>query len=609
MLLRQSATFLYAATVGDYTSQFLGMKRAEPLRAVTIVLALTAVAALPGAAVEDHRVLVLHSYGLDFRWTLDMDAAIREVLENHAGGDVTVHSETLDAKYHQSDRYLAEARDFLNRKYAGWSFSAIIATDNLALKFLRAYRDELWPQTPVIFAGINDYSPELTAGMDRITGVAERLSIRKTLEEMQRLFPQRNNLHLLGEQSATGRRNLRLATRRLQDSPLNVTVHAHTSAETLEILARNLGSNDIALLVGLVMDGSSQLMDYRRSGAVTADTLPVPVFSLWDFYMDSGIVGGYMTSGRAQGRRAAELAQRVLNGEHADALPVVTANVNVPVFDRAALRPYGISLDVLPADAVIYNAPETVWERYRIQILFTVAAFLLLLSLVLIIYEIARRRGRTARETAASLRDKETLLREIHHRVKNNLQVISSMLSLQSNLVGDEKSLAYFEDARTRIQSMALVHEHLYESPSLAQIQIRDYLEELVATVTHSMDSAPEGLHVRTRVADIAVDLDRAIPLGMMVNELLSNALKYAYPEGRGEIRVDLKATEQTIYLEIADDGVGIPPEKLYENSSLGLQLVEALSDQLDGSLRFENAAPGLRVYFSFPRPDIAASV
>lgn len=183
------------------------------------------------------------------------------------------------------------------------------------------------------------------------------------------------------------------------------------------------------------------------------------------------------------------------------------------------------------------------------------------------------------------------------------------MLSLQSNLIADEKSLEYFEDTRTRIQSMALVHEHLYESPSVAQVQLRDYVEELVATVTHSMGSSPDGVSVQTRVSDIAIDLDHAIPLGMMVNELLSNALKYAYPQGSGEIRVRLDATEQSISLDIADDGVGISPEKLAENSSLGLQLVDALSDQLDGTLSFENTAPGLQVLFSFPRPDVPATV
>lgn len=127
-----------------------------------------------------------------------------------------------------------------------------------------------------------------------------------------------------------------------------------------------------------------QVMGYKRSGMEAAQLLPVPVFSLWDFYMATGIVGGYMTSGSVHGERAARLAERVINGEDADTMPVVTRGINVPVFDLAAIRPYGVSRRDLPPDSIIHNAPQTLWQRYRIEILFTITAFLLLISLVLI---------------------------------------------------------------------------------------------------------------------------------------------------------------------------------------------------------------------------------
>lgn len=581
--------------------------RPGKLMIIGLAVALTVLAAGVSRAQSGRRVLVLHSYGLDFKWTLDLDAAIREVLEHGPESTTTVHSEVLDAKYHSSFAYMDDLASFLEQKYLTWSFDVIIATDNFALEFVRNARERLWPSVPLVFAGINDYSPELVAGMEKTTGVAEELSVDRTIEEIRRLFPKRKRLLVLSDRTATSDQNVSLVLDALADYELEPTVHHPVTLESLERLVTELGRDSIALLVGLVRDEVGTPLDFHRSGMHVSQTLDVPVFSLWDFYMGTGIAGGYMTSGRQQGMYAARLAKRILNGEDPDAIPVVEKSPNLPVFDLAALRPYGISEDNLPPESIVHNRPEGLWEKYQLEILLAVSAFLLLFSIALLSYEVARRRGVTARTTAESLREKETLLREIHHRVRNNLQVVSSMLSIQSSLVDDEKSLEYFQDARTRIQSMALVHEHLYESPSLARIDIRAYLDDLVATVTRSMDVSQGGARVSTAVDEFSIDLDHAIPLGMVVNELLSNALKYAHghgkDDGQGAISISLTYTDGRVRLEVADNGTGMPAEDLEHHQSLGLQLVTGLAQQLGGTVRFEDNEPGLRVCFEFPLP------
>jgi two-component sensor histidine kinase len=581
--------------------------RPGKLMTIGLAAALALLAADDSYAQNESRVLVLHSYGLDFKWTLDVDAAIREVLEHDPESTTTVHSEVLDAKYHSSSAYMDELASFMEEKYRTWSFDVIIVSDNFALEFVKYARERLWPSVPLVFAGINDYSPELVAGMEKTTGVAEELSVDRTIEEIRRLFPNRGRVLILSDRTATSDQNVSLVLDAVADSELVPSVHHPVTLESLERLEREAGGDTVALLVGLVRNEAGTPLDFHRSGMHVSRTLDVPVFSLWDFYMGTGIAGGYMTSGRQQGLYAARLAQRILEGEDSHAIPVVEESPNLPVFDLAALGPYGISEDDLPPESIVYNRPEGLWEKYQLEILLAVSAFLLLFSIALLSYELARRRGVTARTTAESLREKETLLREIHHRVKNNLQVVSSMLSIQSSLVDDEKSLSYFQDARTRIQSMALVHEHLYESPSLARIDIRAYMDDLVATVTRSMDVSNGGATISTAVDEFSIDIDHAIPLGMVVNELLSNALKYAQGDGEnagtGTTSISLTYTDGWVRLQVADSGPGMPGEDLERPQSLGLQLVSGLAQQLGGTVRFEDNEPGLRVCFEFPLP------
>ncbi len=188
----------------------------------------------------------------------------------------------------------------------------------------------------------------------------------------------------------------------------------------------------------------------------------------------------------------------------------------------------------------------------------------------------------------ASLKEKETLLKEIHHRVKNNLQIVSSLLDLQSDMVEDESLQNTFTAIQTRIKSMALVHETLYSSMDLAAINSRDYIQGIAEYLSSIYSQTGNRIPIEAEVDDINLDIDRAIPLGLIINELLSNALKYAFPdEHTGTISLDFKRFDTgDISLTISDDGVGIPPDVDVENpSALGLQLVNMLTEQIKGTL------------------------
>jgi two-component sensor histidine kinase len=203
-------------------------------------------------------------------------------------------------------------------------------------------------------------------------------------------------------------------------------------------------------------------------------------------------------------------------------------------------------------------------------------------------YALALHRKEYQTSIINALREKEVLLREIHHRVKNNLQVISSLLNLQAGSLTDRKALEMLKESQNRVRSMAMVHEHLHRSRDLSRIPFRDYVHNLCASLfsSYGIDSSRIGL--RIDVDEVSFAIDTAIPCGLIIQELVSNSLKYAFPEERcGTVRISLQTEkEHSMVLTVADDGVGLPETvDVFETNSLGLRLVRILASQMDGSV------------------------
>ena len=205
-------------------------------------------------------------------------------------------------------------------------------------------------------------------------------------------------------------------------------------------------------------------------------------------------------------------------------------------------------------------------------------------------------------ELRASLEEKEVLLREIHHRVKNNLQVISSLLHLQSRKVDDATARQLFTDSQSRIRSMALIHEQLYQSEDLAQLNVEGYLQQLTDHLFRTYNMRGSSVTLAIEADDASLAMDQAIPCGLIVNELVSNALEHAFPGDRsGTVRVALTRTNGAARLVVEDDGVGAPdPAAIETSDTLGLKLVRGLVQQLGGDLTVTVPA-GLRFTITFP--------
>ena len=207
-----------------------------------------------------------------------------------------------------------------------------------------------------------------------------------------------------------------------------------------------------------------------------------------------------------------------------------------------------------------------------------------------IAYDITERKS-IDNQIREALKEKEILLQEVHHRVKNNLQVISSMLNLQRRFVDDAKMLEVLDESQNRISTMSFIHESLYRNSDFSSIGFSDYLERLTQNLIHSYSNVTSRVELISKLDDVHINLKQAIPCGLIVNELVSNCLKYAF-KGRAEGKIFLRVEEvgETIEIQVADDGVGLPDDFDFKtNESLGVYLVSALTDQLDGTLTVDN--------------------
>jgi two-component sensor histidine kinase len=187
-----------------------------------------------------------------------------------------------------------------------------------------------------------------------------------------------------------------------------------------------------------------------------------------------------------------------------------------------------------------------------------------------------------------SIKEKEVLLKEVHHRVKNNMQVISSILNLQSSYIEDETALSILRESQDRIKSMSFVHESLYQSNTLSEVNFSEYIENISRNLFHSYGRPEGGISLDFELEEIYLNLDTSIPCGLIINEVVSNSLKYAF-EGReiGRILIEFgRLPDGRLKLIVGDNGIGLPDNFDVENAeSLGLQLVTTLITQIGGEL------------------------
>lgn len=210
--------------------------------------------------------------------------------------------------------------------------------------------------------------------------------------------------------------------------------------------------------------------------------------------------------------------------------------------------------------------------------------------------------GEELENSVITIRERESLLKEVHHRVKNNLQIISSLLNLQATYSEDERFLALVRECRNRIISMAMIHEMLYKSKDLSKINASEYVRNLCSSLQSSFYTVGDEINFEFDLdRTIELDADTMIPVGLILNEVVSNSYKYAFPENKGSISVQLLKNKNQISFKISDDGIGFPEGMIFENlRTLGVQLIFSLVEQLNGKVTVQQKN-GASFHIVFP--------
>ncbi|MFW5837628.1 MAG: response regulator, partial [Desulfovibrionaceae bacterium] len=335
---------------------------------------------------EEQHVILVHSYHDSMIWVENIENAILDVLKP-ADNDIILHIEHLDSKRIHSEEHYRRFAGLLEHKYERTPLALVMSSDNNAFEFLMQRRDRLFPGVPYVFCGVNDFKPELLHGASGVTGVAEIISPRETVNAMLDMMPGIQRIYVVNDHLNTGRawtRTIRNDLRGISDR-VRVEYNEDLSLQELQDNIRSFGPGDAILLGVFFSDREGRYLTYEKVGSLLTGISKVPVFCLLRFNLRDGAVGGKVISGYYQGAAMSRIAKRILAGEDPDAIPVQTEGANRFIFDKEQLDRFGVPESRLPRGAILINRPFSFYANYKELVWATagvIAGLLLLVSLL-----------------------------------------------------------------------------------------------------------------------------------------------------------------------------------------------------------------------------------
>jgi PAS domain S-box-containing protein len=353
----------------------------------------------PEGVIAKKKLLILHSYYKGFEWTDLIDRGIGEAMQPF-GNDISIYTEYMDLKRFPERQHIASLREVYRIKYSKVRFDAILCSDDHAFQFLLDYRDELFPGTPVVFCGVNDFDPSMLKGHPGFTGKQERLNVKKTIEIALGINPNLKKIVVVADTTPTGVGTLKEVQKVAPGFAQKVLLEIYddiTMPDLLKQISR-LTENDAVLLLNFNRDKSGNNFQHSETLALLQTVSKVPIYGVWDFHIGRGIVGGVITSGIEIGRTAGHQTIRILNGEKPEAIRIETDFPEGIIFDDSVMKKFGIGSRDLPADTILINLPMTFYQVNK-KLIWTLGGLLIFLSvttLVLILSTVQRRRAQKA---------------------------------------------------------------------------------------------------------------------------------------------------------------------------------------------------------------------
>ena len=364
---------------------------------------------LNAAPLSKKNVLVLNSYHKGLSWTDSIVKGIESVL--HADSrNIDLYFEYMDTKRYYDEHYLDDLYKIYKYKFRKNTFDIVIVSDNNALNFVNKYHKELFPGTPVVFCGINNYSEAMVTDHSLFTGTVEEIDIKSTLEIALKLHPDITKVISINDNTTTGMavKNEVLGIAPLFEDRAEIVFVEDFNIEELKDQVWKLPRNSIILLSVVTRDRSGQFFAYEESLAHIYSESSAPIYSFWDTYLGKGIVGGMLISGFHQGKSAAHIALRVLDGERVSSIPVARESPNSYMFDYQQLKLFGLEEFDLPEGSIIINQPDTLYSRYKtlfLVILFTITSLVIVIVALLTIMTYRKKMEKVLRESEERYRD------------------------------------------------------------------------------------------------------------------------------------------------------------------------------------------------------------
>jgi len=324
------------------------------------------------------QVLVLNSYYSGMAWIENLTAGIKSIVNDTS--NVDIYYEFMDTKHNTGPEYIQKLYEIYKYKFQNKHFDAIITSDDDAYNFLLKYNWEIFHNVPVVFCGVNYFQDSDLTDNPLFTGVVELIDVQKTIELALRAQPKVKKIIIINDKSVTGQANKKIVNEIIPKFPATqFTFFEDMNMSEIQDRVATLSDDTIILLMSFNKDKSNNIYSYEESIRIIAAKATVPIYSVWDFCLGHGIVGGMLTSGYYQGETAANILLRILNGEKPQDIPIMKQSPNKAMFDYNYLIKYNIDQTLLPAGSIIVNKPISIYEKYST---FGLAGLLLLILII-----------------------------------------------------------------------------------------------------------------------------------------------------------------------------------------------------------------------------------